>query len=160
MVLLLNADYTPLQAITWRRAVKLIYMGKVDIVQQTDQVIGRFRLPSVLRLVHLVRSVFKRQVGWSKRNVLIRDRNRCQYCGKLFPKKQLTLDHVVPKSCGGKNKWTNTVAACFPCNNAKGNRTPAQAGLHLYKKPVEPTLFEFMKINLGDFSYGDLMAAG
>lgn len=102
-ILLLNADYTPLQAISWHRVVKLVYKEKVDIVQQTDQVIGHFRLPCVLRLVRLVRTVFQRQVSWSKKNVLLRDRNRCQYCGKHFPTRQLTLDHVVAKSCGGKN---------------------------------------------------------
>ena len=94
-------------------------------------------VPRIVRLVaydHLPR----REVKFTRRNIYARDHSRCQYCGKRFPTRELSLDHVVPKSRGGKGTWTNIVCCCVRCNSRKGGRTPAEAHMKLVVAPVKP----------------------
>jgi 5-methylcytosine-specific restriction endonuclease McrA len=94
-------------------------------------------VPRIIRLVAYDK-VPKREVKFNRRNVLARDENRCQYCGKRLPASQLSIDHVTPKSRGGKSTWTNVVAACNPCNTRKGGRLPWEAAMPLRKAPSVP----------------------
>jgi 5-methylcytosine-specific restriction endonuclease McrA len=94
-------------------------------------------VPRVIRLVSYDK-IPKREVKFSRKNILARDGNRCQYCGKRLPVSQLSLDHVHPKSRGGKSTWTNVVAACNPCNTRKGGRLPAEASMKLRTVPAAP----------------------
>jgi 5-methylcytosine-specific restriction endonuclease McrA len=145
---LLNADYSFLNVINWQRAIKLIVRNKVEVVEEyADKVISnaektvQFLMPKVLRLVNLVRSVYKNKVKFSKRNVLVRDGYACIYCGS---QSNLTLDHVIPRSKGGKSNFENCVTCCRDCNFKKGNRTPKEAHMRLLKRPYRPTVIDFL----------------
>jgi 5-methylcytosine-specific restriction endonuclease McrA len=97
--------------------------------------------------------IYKNRVPYSKRNIMIRDKNMCCYCGS---NRNLTIDHVIPLSRGGKTSFDNCVTACFRCNNKKNNRTPSEANMFLRKKPHTPTISEFFMIkmkNLGVDKY-------
>jgi len=141
-VLLLNASFEPLNVINWKRAVKLVFMEKVEVVEESDRVIRSvsesMRIPSIVRLVRFVR-FRRREARFSRRNVYARDHYRCQYCNTRFPVSELTCDHVIPRSRGGGTSWTNIVTCCVQCNRRKGGRTPEEAGLHLLRRPVRPS---------------------
>jgi 5-methylcytosine-specific restriction endonuclease McrA len=147
-VILLNADYTVLNAISWKRALCLMVKGKVDVVESTDHQVGPLLLPRIIRLIERVKAIYRRKVGWSKRSVMLRDRFTCQYCGKQGKHNYLTIDHVLPRSRGGRNIWQNTVTACFQCNNSKGDRTPREARLSLLRQPYQPSLYDLILIRL------------
>jgi len=93
------------------------------------------------------------KVKLSRRNIYMRDKNTCQYCGKVVKPSLLTIDHVIPKSQGGRNSWKNLVCACYPCNSKKGAKTPKEAHVRLLKKPVEPRFIESMDLNLDREKY-------
>lgn len=141
-VLLLNASFEPLNVIGWRRAVKLIVLDKAEIVEASEREIRtvsrRMPVPSVVRLTTFVR-FHRRQAKFSRRNIYTRDGFVCQYCGIRPPMNELTCDHVVPRSRGGRTEWSNIVTCCIPCNRRKGGRTPAEAGLRLVRTPAQPT---------------------
>ncbi len=141
-VLLLNASFEPLNVIGWRRAVKLVVLDKAEIVEASGREIrtvsSRMAVPSVVRLTVFVR-FRRREAKFSRRNIYVRDGFRCQYCGDRPPVHELTCDHVVPRSRGGRTEWANIVTCCIPCNRRKGGRTPAEAGLHLVRTPAQPT---------------------
>ena len=137
-VLVLNADLGPLHRVSLRHAIRML-CRQVAVVHEADEEvhIGPFPLPRVLRLVTYVVTKWRYSAGpaWSRPGVLRRDNKSCGYCeGKAS-----TVDHVTPTSRGGRNTWQNTVAACDPCNQRKGDRTPAEAGMMLKVKPVAPT---------------------
>jgi 5-methylcytosine-specific restriction endonuclease McrA len=151
-VLLLNFDFTPLNVLSTRKAVRLLILRKADPVYYID---GKYwyaenfsvRLPSVLRLKYHIPLKY-REIPLTKKNVLRRDGYTCQYCGtKEGP---MTIDHVVPRRYGGKDTWENLVCACFKCNNEKGDNLPEQVGMKLIKKPRKPSylslLFSNMKV--------------
>jgi len=94
-------------------------------------------VPRIIRLLTYDRYP-RRSVPLNRRNIMARDENRCQYCGKRFPTTELSIDHVVPLAVGGRTSWTNVVCACTSCNKCKGGRTPAQAGMTLIRAPAEP----------------------
>jgi 5-methylcytosine-specific restriction endonuclease McrA len=96
-------------------------------------------VPSVIRLLSY-RHIPQQSRALSRKNILLRDRNTCQFCGKLFPASELTLDHVMPRSRGGRSTWENLVACCYTCNNSKGDRTPEEAGFQLQRRPRPFTL--------------------
>lgn len=137
-VLVLNTDDTVLHTVSVQHAVGML-VREVAVVEaaRVGVNLGQYPWPEVLRLVRYVRTSFMyaRGVGWTKRGVLRRDRHTCAYCGS----RATTVDHVLPQSRGGKDAWTNTVAACAPCNSKKANRTPAEAGMPLRTKAYEPT---------------------
>jgi 5-methylcytosine-specific restriction endonuclease McrA len=131
--LVLNASFEPLHIVTWQRAIQLLFQGKVEVVEESDQEVRTVRMtirvPAVLRLLTYVPLTKKKQiVRFSRANVFLRDHGVCQYCGHQYAKNQLTLDHVIPIVQGGKKSWENIVTACKPCNQRKGGRTPNQAG--------------------------------
>lgn len=151
-VILLNSDYSFLNTINWKVAIRMLVKGKVEIVKATDKILRNAEgtweiiIPRILRLVKLVREIYKTRVPFSKKNVLNRDRFLCQYCGKKDYK--LTIDHIIPKSKGGKTTFDNCVASCKPCNNFKNNRTPRGAGMILKRQPFQPTIMEFINIKM------------
>lgn len=140
-VLLLNATYEPLRVITWRRAIRLLTLGKVEVIEETDREIRSvsfvIRLPSVVRLLRLIRP--RRQpIKFSRQNIYLRDNFRCQYCGVRVSSQDLNLDHVIPRALGGKTTWENIVTCCIPCNVQKGGNAPEAVGLRLIQRPVKP----------------------
>ena len=138
-VLVLNANYEPLNVCSTARAMGLLFMGKAEIVQNGRGVVRSARRvyerPSVIRLGYMVHRPRPR-VRLNKREVFRRDQFSCQYCGR--PSAPLTLDHVVPRTRGGGYAWENLVSACPQCNRHKGGRTPQEAGMMLRTLPHEP----------------------
>jgi len=151
--LVLDQGYQPHRVVTWQKAVTLLFGGKVEVVEQYDEVI---RSPSVAvpmpAVVRLMRAVRRRHqvVRFSRRNVLVRDELTCQYCGDALPEPLLTMDHVVPRSRGGRTAWDNVVAACQPCNSKKGNRTPPEARMTLRRDPFRPARLPERAFRVGD----------
>ena len=145
-VIVLNYDYTYLNTIDWKRAVNLLIVGKAEAIKYSDTIIRTFtksiKLPKVLRLVKLVRHMYRNKVPYNKKNLLVRDNFRCQYCGCKSEK--LTVDHVIPRARGGKTNFENCVASCFLCNNKKDSRTPREANMFLKREPYSPTIMEFL----------------
>jgi len=141
-VLVLNASFEPLNVINWRRAVKLVVLKKVEVLQESERVVRSARMavrvPAVVRIVRFVH--FHRwDVKLSRENIYARDKYRCQYCGEELRSKELTCDHVVPRSKGGATEWVNVVTCCPGCNRKKGGKTPEEAGLSLLKNPARPS---------------------
>jgi 5-methylcytosine-specific restriction endonuclease McrA len=152
--LVLNASFEPLHIVTWQRAIQLLFQGKVEVVEESDQEVRTVRMtirvPAVLRLLTYVPLTKKKQiVRFSRANVFLRDHGVCQYCGHQYAKNQLTLDHVIPIVQGGKKSWENIVTACKPCNQRKGGRTPNQAGMHLVRKAKRPNWLPSASIQFG-----------
>ncbi|MBW2732980.1 MAG: HNH endonuclease [Deltaproteobacteria bacterium] len=145
--LLLTRGYQPLTVISWKRAIRLQILDKVEVVETYDREVRSVRLvlklPSVVRLVGAL-ALRPKHVKFSRENVLARDRWRCQYCGDHKPTPQLTLDHVIPRSRGGPTNWQNIVTACKDCNHHKANRTPREAHMRLRKKPKQPHYLAFL----------------
>jgi 5-methylcytosine-specific restriction endonuclease McrA len=137
-VLVLNASYEPINVCAARRALVLVLKG----VAMTEEENGHFlhsarvamRLPSVIRLLEY-RRIPHQSRALSRKNILLRDRNTCQYCGTVLPSSELTLDHVIPRSRGGSSTWENLVACCHGCNRRKGNQSPMEAGMKLMREP-------------------------
>lgn len=143
-VLVLNTDDTALHTVSVRHAIGML-VRQVAIVEvcDPDRRIGDFPVPQTLRLTRYVRTTFLygRAPGWTKRGVLRRDHHTCAYCGAHAS----TVDHVLPQSRGGANTWTNTVAACGPCNARKADRTPAEAGMPLRYRAFQPSRAQLAK---------------
>jgi 5-methylcytosine-specific restriction endonuclease McrA len=139
VVLLLNSDYEPLNVCTVRRAFRLLFVEKAEVIQYDHHEIRTateiFRAPSVIRLQHHIKRPRPR-VRLSRREVFSRDKHTCQYCGRQTH--DLTLDHVVPRHRGGLHTWDNLVAACKGCNHRKGGKLPDEARMRLMRAPFEP----------------------
>jgi 5-methylcytosine-specific restriction endonuclease McrA len=139
--LLLNSTYEPLKVISWQRAVTLMWLGKVEVIRTYERdirsVTFKIRMPAVVRLLRFIRRK-RPQISFSRRNLFARDANSCQYCGGRREPSELTYDHVVPRSLGGKTDWHNIVTCCIECNRRKGGRTPEQAGMRLLRPPRRP----------------------
>lgn len=140
--LLLTPWYFPLQVLRWEDAIKMMYEGTADVVVSYDEDVRSpsvtWKMPAVLRLRKLDRHRMKNGVKFSRQNVYARDDFRCQYCGLKFVARELSYDHVVPKSAGGRRTWTNIVTACKPCNLRKADRTCDDAGMWPLRLPVQP----------------------
>ena len=133
--LALNADfrplnYFPLSLWSWQDTIKAVWSDRVTIISEYDQQVSSpsltMKLPSVIALKEYVPQT--RNPAFTRFNVFLRDRFSCQYCGNGFVASELTFDHVIPKSRGGRTSWTNVVAACGPCNLRKANKCPANLG--------------------------------
>lgn len=137
-VLVLNASYEPINVCAARRAVVLILKGLASAEELVaSHIHSRTRavpLPSVIRLLEY-RRIPQQTRALSRKNILMRDRYTCQYCHRVLPAGELTLDHVIPRSRCGGSTWENLVACCHPCNNRKGSRTPEESGMKLGKQP-------------------------
>ncbi|MDV5121924.1 MAG: HNH endonuclease [Candidatus Scalindua sp.] len=110
------------------------------------------RVPKIIRLV-VYDKLPKARVKFNRKNIFARDKNICQYCGKRFPTSELSLDHVVPRTQGGKSTWKNIVCACTDCNKHKGGRRPVEAGMKLIRKPVQPKHCPIIQLKLGSNKY-------
>lgn len=140
LVLQLTNSYEPHSIITPRKALTLITKGVAVVVVPTSiRVYPGVYLPSVIRLREYKKIPYRMQQV-SKRNILVRDSYRCMYCGKRGTGNELELEHIVPKSRGGKNTWENLVAACRKCNQKKGDRTPEEAGMTLIHRPLPASI--------------------
>ena len=139
-VLLLNQNYEPLNVCPVRRAIVLLWKGKAELLENGMGVIHTaeqaFELPSVIRLIYQVRRPLPVR-RLTRREVFIRDRYHCQYCG-TSSSRDLTIDHVTPRVRGGKHEWENVVTACKRCNHRKAGRSPREAGMRLLSKPRKP----------------------
>jgi 5-methylcytosine-specific restriction endonuclease McrA len=145
-VLVLNQDYQPLSVCSLQRSMKLIFLEKAELLHDDPEKKLRtpsdqFDFPSVIRLRRYIRLPYKKVV-LTRRNVMRRDSFRCQYCGQ---KSKLTIDHIHPKSRGGKDTWENLTTACDKCNVKKGNRTPKEANMELRSKPYRPMPITFFR---------------
>ncbi len=141
--LVLNADfrplsYYPLSLWPWQEAIKAVFLDRVTILAEYEEVVrsqrSAIRIPSVVVLKDYVRP--QKRVAFTRFNLFLRDEFCCQYCGS---KGDLTFDHVLPRSRGGVTTWENVVAACAPCNLRKGNKSLKQSGLHLRRPAHQPS---------------------
>ncbi|KAA0216006.1 MAG: HNH endonuclease [Leptolyngbya sp. PLA3] len=181
-VLVLNRVYVALRVITARRAFALLVRDAAEIVHveqghyynytltswlEVSQLARQFEpdahdwvrtvrmhiaVPRVIRLLGYDR-VPDEGVKLNRRNLFARDRNRCQYCGRLYTTSELSIDHVTPRAHGGPDTWDNLVCACLRCNARKGGRTPDQAGMKLVRKPVRPKRNPLITVRLGSDKY-------
>ena len=137
-VLVLNASYEPINVCAARRALVLVLKGVAATEETSAHPVHSSRrtmeLPSVIRLLEY-RRIPHQTRALSRKNILMRDRYTCQYCHKMMPSSEMTLDHVIPRSRAGESAWENLVACCHHCNNRKGNRTPDEAGMKLARQP-------------------------
>jgi len=186
-VLVLNRSYFPVHVTSVRRAFCLLYRGIARVVDEQYrtfdfaswselssevhgegiQTVSRIILVPKVILLTAYDRLPKRQVRFSRMNILIRDNYTCQYCGRRMNRTHLNLDHVTPRSRGGKTTWENVVASCHACNHKKGGRSPEEAGLLLKRAPYRPKSFPFATLlskpniheswkpylNVVDFSY-------
>jgi len=137
-VLVLNFDYTPLNVTSLKRGFVLVDKGKAEIVKADENPIitsyKNYVRPIIIRLLKFI-NFRNRGFRVNRNRIFRRDNHECVYCGS---KKDLTIDHVIPRSRGGRNTWTNLVACCQKCNLKKGDKTPEEARMHLRVKPYEP----------------------
>ncbi|RZT12745.1 HNH endonuclease [Kribbella sp. NBC_00482] len=144
-VIVLNASYEPLHTVSIQHAIRML-VREVAVVEEShgERTIGPFPVPRVLRLVRYVVTHWRYAAGrmkYSKHGVLRRDKFRCAYCGL---ENADTMDHVQPRSRGGRTEWLNAVAAHASCNERKGNRTPSEANMPLLWQPWVPTRAELV----------------
>ncbi|MFO1064094.1 MAG: HNH endonuclease [Pirellulales bacterium] len=181
-VLVLNRFYMAVRVVNVRRALTLLYRGCAEVITiEDDQYLNYdfeawcelsqfyalekqpgedylkavhfdLQIPRIIRLTRYER-LPKVSVRFNRKNLFARDNHLCQYCGTTRPANQLSLDHVVPRSLGGKTTWENIVCCCLACNSRKGGRTPLQAGMKLLSKPIKPTSNPAMVIPLKDPRY-------
>ena len=172
-VLVLNRLWQAVNVCSARRALTLLFEGQAQVVLADEsgafQTFGfhewkdlsptesdsdcihtvsfRIRIPRVILLL-LYDRMPKKEVKFTRHNIFERDRNTCQYCGKVCERKDLNLDHVIPRDRGGPTTWENIVCSCISCNTRKANRTPIEAGLRLIRKPRKPKWRPFVQITL------------
>jgi 5-methylcytosine-specific restriction endonuclease McrA len=141
-VLVLNATYEPLSVVSVKRAVVLLLKEKAELIEAAEAMLRSeslsFPVPLVIRLVYFVKIPRRISLPVTRRGVLSRDHYTCQYCGATPPRKYLTVDHVLPRSRGGKTTWENVATACEKCNGRKGSRTPVEANMTLLTQPKRP----------------------
>ena len=178
-VLVLNRLWQAVNVCSARRALTLLFEGHAQVVldnadgsfqtynfsqwhdfsnqephpESIHTISFRIRVPRVILLCFFDRMP-KKEVKFTRHNIFERDHNTCQYCGKVFDRRDLNLDHVIPRDRGGPTTWENIVCSCIKCNTKKANPTPPEAGLHLIRKPKRPKWRPFVQVNLG-MSYHD-----
>ncbi len=154
--LVLNADfrplsYFPLSLWCWQDAVKAVFLDRVSVLNEYETEVRSptvsMRLPSVIALKEYIPAA--RRPAFTRFNVFLRDRFECQYCGEGRPTYDLTFDHVVPRSRGGRTTWNNVCTACGPCNLRKGNRLPRECHMHPRTAPRQPTSWELQENGRG-----------
>lgn len=177
-VLVLNRLWQAVNVCSVERALTLLFTGHAQVVhgdgdksfntysfhewcdfseeEVPDEMVHtisiRIRIPRVILLLFFDRLPNK-DVKFTRQNVFERDKNTCQYCGKKFDRKDLNIDHVVPRQHGGLTSWTNVVCSCIDCNRRKANRTPEQAHMHLIRKPKKPRWRPFLEIQFTKASH-------
>ncbi len=176
-VLVLNKNYLPVSVTTLRRAFVMLYCGEAKAVTETYDtfdfkswaeisaaassmekgeyirtVTAILKAPRVIILLRYD-GFYRKRPKFNRMNIFRRDGGKCQYCGKLFPKNELTIDHVTPRALGGTSRWDNVVCSCGACNRKKGGKTPEQARMKLLTKPVEPQWGPFANIYVRSVRY-------
>ena len=145
-VLVLNLNYEPINVCNVKRAVVLLGKGKAEPLEDGRGEIHTpttvVEIPSVIRLVYLIKRPFASR-KLSKKEVFLRDRHTCQYCGKQT--RELTLDHVIPRRQNGSHSWDNVISACIPCNRFKAGRTPSEAHMALLRQPKAPNRYYVLR---------------
>lgn len=150
--LVLNADfrplsYFPLSLWSWQNSVKAVFLDRVNIISEYEETIHspsfEMRLPSVIALKEYVSH--GRKPAFTRFNMFLRDKFNCQYCGDGFTASELTFDHVIPRSKGGRTNWENVVTACGGCNLKKGNRMPSRSGFYPLTEPAQPTAYQLQE---------------
>ncbi len=181
-VLVLNRLYTAIRVISARRAFTMLFKQAAEIISVEDGRYINYDLESWTEIAELQRQfepdahswvrtprlqiavpkiirlfgydrLPRQEVKLNRRNLYARDGNRCQYCGRQFPTRELTVDHVTPRVLGGQHSWTNLVCACVKCNARKGGRTPQQARIKLIRKPAKPRRNPVITLRLGEARY-------
>jgi len=173
-VLVLNRLWQAVNVCSARRALTLLFQGHAQAVlcrpdgtyqtfnfrewsdfsqaepdpDSISTVSFRIRIPRIILVLFFDR-VPKKEVTFTRHNIFERDQNTCQYCGRVFDRRDLNLDHVIPKDRGGPTTWENIVCSCIECNTRKGNRTPQEAGMRLIRKPKKPRWRPFLHITVG-----------
>ncbi len=174
-VLVLNRLWQAVNTCSVRRAFTLLYQGQAQVVSAEDgknfathdyrswwdisqshpekdmvrTISFSIRIPRVIVLLIFER-LPKKEVKFTRHNVFERDKNTCQYCGKIFDRVGLNLDHVLPRDRGGQTTWENIVCSCIPCNTKKGNKLPHEAGMQLIRKPKRPKWRPFVNISISN----------
>jgi len=151
-VLLLNNSYEPIQIIGGKKAIVMILLEKVDLIEKTNSFIRSEKLklnfPSVIKLKTYVFIKIK-SIPLTRSNIISRDNSTCQYCGKKS--RSMTIDHIIPKDKRGKDTWTNLVSACENCNLKKGNSLLSQTNMRLLSKPKKPShIYHMQKLVRND----------
>jgi 5-methylcytosine-specific restriction endonuclease McrA len=146
----LDSTYRPVGVIDCLEALVMCIVGKATAVEEYDEEISSpsvtFKLPSVIVLKTVVKFI-SRGIRPSRKNILWRDKHQCQYCGVIEAPNDMTIDHVIPRSRGGGNTWSNLVTCCKKCNQKKRDRTPEEANMNLLKKPIRPKNSVLRQIN-------------
>lgn len=144
-ILVLNFSFEPLQFCSAKRGIVMVLAGRAEKIECDGFVVRSpstaFQLPTVIRVLKMVQRHSRKTLAFSKKNILRRDNFTCQYCG--LSSQYLTVDHILPKSRGGKTTWVNVVVACKPCNLRKANRTVVEAGMKLLRNPFKPDFHHY-----------------
>jgi 5-methylcytosine-specific restriction endonuclease McrA len=152
--LLLNSTFMPLRVVPWKKAMILMALRKVEVVEVYNEEVHTvslsIRLPSVIRLLTLVRPR-NPEIRFTRYNIYLRDKGRCQYCGGRFHLREVTYDHVIPRARGGAATWENIVTCCRSCNLKKGVRTPHEAKMRLIRAPKKPTWLPLLDVAMEPF---------
>tara|TARA_R100000008_G_scaffold83831_1_gene69805 strand:+ start:146 stop:646 length:501 start_codon:yes stop_codon:yes gene_type:complete len=147
-VLKLDSSFKPIEVIGWEEAIVLTWLKKAWAVEYTDKWVHSakkaFQIPSVIVLKRFIDEKFF-SLPCTRKNILLRDENRCQYCAMHFREVDLTVDHVIPRSKGGLSKWNNVVAACKPCNQKKRDYLIENAPVSLIRVPKKPSYRSIIK---------------
>jgi|SRR3954447_8484144 5-methylcytosine-specific restriction endonuclease McrA len=152
IVLFLDQDWQPLRVEPWTRAMTDLFLGKVEVIEhsrdRTIKTVSReLPMPAVVRVLRRFRRD-RQALRFSRVNIYARDGFTCQYCGQVGETEDLTFDHVLPRSAGGKTCWENIVTCCVPCNHTKANRTPEQARMSLRRRPVKPRFLPTVTVQM------------
>ena len=147
----LNADYTFLNTISTKKAMCLLAKEKIEVLTYSKKVFRTamgmvMRVPAVIRLIKLIRTIYKARVPFSKKNIMVRDGFKCAYCGAKDVR--LTIDHITPKALGGKSTFENCVASCKPCNSRKGHKLCSEARMYPKVHAHQPTVMEFLQLKM------------
>ena len=150
--IILNGDYSYLNVVGWQQAIRLLFKEGIEVLKYSDRIVRSaggqiFRVPLVMRLIKVIRMIYRNRVPYKKSNVFVRDGFQCMYCG-AHGRVKLNIDHVIPLSRGGKTNFENCVVACEKCNNKKGDKTPKEANMFLRRQPYVPTISEFLRLKM------------
>ena len=152
-VLKLDSSFKPVEVISWQEAVVLTWLNKAWAVEYTDKWVRSakeaFQIPSVIVLFRYIDEKFF-SLPCTRKNILTRDDHQCQYCGNYFRESDLTIDHVIPRSKGGKNEWDNVATACRACNQRKSNYLLENSPVSIIRKPKKPSYRSLIKKRIGD----------